>query len=168
MNSNQQQIFKLPNKLNWGLRDRKRSEFYQHKKSKLPPKTRWGLRHQLQQISLIVLINIHQQRSLQSHKIKFNENRKRLGLSPTCSAANIIISSSVHSISSSRIAHLDCSYSWLILIASYYGTTQKRVKVVKPTSPVQDKPLLSFISTQRFDPRLKSLCRWRRAALSNA
>lgn len=145
MRSNQQQIFKLPNKLKWGLGDRKRSDFYQHEKSKLPPKTRWGLKHQLQQISLTVLINIHQQRSPQSYKIKFNQNRKRLGLSPTCNAANIIISSSVHSISSSRIAHLDCSYSWLILIASYYGTAQKHGSVVKRTSPVQDRPLhLSF------------------------
>lgn len=145
MRSNQQQIFKLPNKLKWGLGDGQRSEFYQHEKSKLPVKTRWGLKHQLQQISLIVLINIHQYRSLQSYEIKLNQNCKHLGLSPTCSAANIIISSSVHSISSSRIAHLDCSYSWLILIASYYGTAQKHGPVVKRMRPVQAKPLhLSF------------------------
>lgn len=39
----------------------------------------------------------------------------------TCRAANIIISSSVHSISSSRMAHLACSYSWFTRMASYCG-----------------------------------------------
>lgn len=38
----------------------------------------------------------------------------------TCSAANIIISSSVHSISSDIKLHLACSKIWLILTASYY------------------------------------------------
>lgn len=40
----------------------------------------------------------------------------------TCREANISISSSVQSISSSRMAQRACSYSWVILTASYWNT----------------------------------------------
>lgn len=67
-----------------------------------------------------------------------SDQTERWGPSPTCSAANIIISSSVHSISSSRMAHLDCSYSWLILMASYCAQRE----TVQPLRDVaeQDPP----------------------------
>jgi hypothetical protein len=52
-------------------------------------------------------------------------------LNRTWIAANVIISSSVHSTSSVRTLHLDCSYSWLILISSTY--TNNRYKWQLPT-----------------------------------
>ena len=44
------------------------------------------------------------------------------GASLTCNEANISISSSVQSISSSRMDQRACSYSWVILTASYWNT----------------------------------------------
>ena len=40
-------------------------------------------------------------------------------------AANVNISSSVHSTSSVKIDHLACSYSWLILTSSTYNVINK-------------------------------------------
>lgn len=51
-----------------------------------------------------------------------SECHARSRITLTCNEANISISSSVQSISSSRMDQRACSYSWVILTASYWNT----------------------------------------------